>query len=122
MVWLLDGYALERTGVREGWRRVALSRAVWERCIVPPKGLQGQNEDARISDLLCFLRLAIRSGSVLNRLSLDHAAFVFSVLNDNRDWDDCCDWLPTEVQLVASRSTDDYGAPAVLVTLPHEDR
>ena len=121
MVWLVDGYAMKRWVQSHGWRRVGLSQAVWEWCVVVPEGIEGQSEDLRIWDLLCFLHGAIRRGSILDRFNLDHADFVTSVLNDNRDWDDSCEWIPTEVELVAMRGADEYGAPCIVVTLPDEN-
>jgi hypothetical protein len=47
------------------------------------------------------------------------------VVNDNRDWDsklDPRDWPPTHVQLVAMAGEDDFGSPALIVMLPHEQR
>jgi hypothetical protein len=123
MVWLLDGYALERMVQRYGWRRVVLSQAVWDRCVRVPEGVVGQNESLRIWDLLCFLREVMHPWLAVPRLADHRVGFLTSVVNDNRDFgEDEGLWLPTEVELVAMPSIDDYEAPSLVVMLAHENR
>ena len=39
---------------------VALTRAVWERCVTVPPGVMGQDEGGRLWDVLAMRRFAIR--------------------------------------------------------------
>ena len=117
---LLEGYALSRIQMF-GWRRVVLSKAVWDKCIRVPEGVVGQSENLRIWDLLCFLRQAMP----LHHAGLRHddrVGFLASVVNDNRDFGEAEGlWLPTAVELVVLSGVDDDEAPCLIVMLAHEN-
>src|SRR5947209_13543473 len=59
---------------------VALTRAVWERCVRVPPGVACQDEAGRLWDVLWLLRWAVarQNGGRL-------VAFAVHVRNDNRD-------------------------------------
>jgi hypothetical protein len=89
---------------------VALTRAVWERCVAVPPGVVCQDEAGRLWDVVWMLRCAIASapaGSIVR--------FALYVRNDNRD----C--TPPLVRLKAVCGPGDQGEPVVTVMMPGED-
>jgi hypothetical protein len=89
---------------------VALTRAVWERCVTVPPSVLCQDEAGRLWDVVYLLRLAIgRSdgGSVVR--------FGVHVRNDNQDR------TPPLVRLKAVCGPGDEGEPVITVMLPDED-
>jgi len=89
---------------------VALTAAVWAKCVTIPPGVLGQDEAGRLWDVLWMLRCAIR-------ISADgpEVQFVLHVRNSNRD----C--LPPLVSLKALCGPGDQGEPVLTVMLPDED-
>jgi hypothetical protein len=89
---------------------VALTRAVWERCVRVPAGVACQDEAGRLWDVLWLLRWAIRrqgGGGVV--------PFAVHVHNDNRAG------IPPLVHLKALSGPGDQGEPVLTVLLPEED-
>jgi hypothetical protein len=89
---------------------VALTRAVWERCVRVPAGVTCQDEAGRLWDVLWLLRRAIRrqgGGRVVN--------YAVHVRNDNREG------TPPLVHLKAMSSLGDHGEPVLTVMMPTED-
>jgi hypothetical protein len=105
------GYKGER-GPREAGIRypVALTRAVWQRCVAVPPGVLCQDEAGRLWDVLFLLRWAIgrSAGGPVVR-------FGVHVRNDNRER------TPPLVQLKAVCGPGDDGEPVITVILPEED-
>ena len=89
---------------------VALTAAVWARCVAMPPGVVCQDEPGRLWDVLTMLRWAIRrsDGGALVR-------FGVHVRNDNRKR------TPPLVQLKALCGPGDQGEPVITVMLPEED-
>jgi hypothetical protein len=88
---------------------VALTRAVWERCVGVPPGVLCQDEAVRLWDVLFLLRLAIgrsNGGRVV--------AFALHVRNDNRRR------IPPLVRLKAVCGAGDNGEPVLTVMMPEE--
>src|SRR5438270_6898225 len=77
-----DGVLIDVSAVaREAGIRypVALTRAVWERCVAVPPGVLCQDEAGRLWDVVWLLRRAVgRAGGLVVR-------FGVHVRNDNRD-------------------------------------
>jgi hypothetical protein len=88
---------------------VALTRAVWERCVTVPPGVHCQNEAGRLWDVLWLLRLAI------GRSDGQEVRFAVHVRNDNRER------TPPLVRLKAICGPNDDGSPCIAVLLPDED-
>jgi hypothetical protein len=90
---------------------VALTRAVWERCVAVPPGVACQDEAGRLWDVFWMLRCAIarqRDGGHEER-------FAVHVRNDNRER------TPPLVRLKAVCGPGDDGEPVLTVMLPEED-
>jgi hypothetical protein len=105
---LIDVSAIAReTGIRYP---VALTVAVWERCVAVPPGVVCQDEAGRLWDVVWMLRCAISRRSAGNIVR-----FALHVRNDNRDG------TPPLVRLKAVCGPDDQGEPVVTVMLPNED-
>jgi hypothetical protein len=105
---LIDVSATAReAGIR--WP-VALTRAVWERCVTVPPGVTCQDEAGRLWDVAWMLACAIRRGC-----SGPEVRFGVHVRNDNRD----C--TPPLVRLKALCGPDDDGSPCITVLMPDED-
>jgi hypothetical protein len=88
---------------------VALTRAVWERCVRVPDGVACQDEAGRLWDVLWLLLCAIRrsgGGRVI--------AFAVHVRNDNSEG------TPPLVRLKAVSGPRDQGEPVLTVLLPDE--
>jgi hypothetical protein len=90
---------------------VALTAAVWAKCVVVPSRVQYQDEAGRLWDVLMMLRFAIRGSTDGARL----VRFGVHVRNDNRDR------TPPLVRLKALCGPGDRGEPVVTVMLPDED-
>jgi hypothetical protein len=109
---IADGVLVDVTATaREAGIRwpVALTRAVWQRCVSVPAGVVCQDEASRLWDVLFLLALAARQGK--------GAVVRFGVLvrNDNSEG------IPPLVRLKAVCSPGDHGEPVVTVMLPDED-
>jgi hypothetical protein len=101
---LIDVSATAReAGIR--WP-VALTRAVWERCVAVPPGVVCQDEAGRLWDVLFLLALAARRGRGAE------VRFGLHVRNDNRDS------TPPLVRLKAVCGPGDDGEPCISVMLP----
>ncbi len=90
---------------------VALTRAVWERCVSVPEGVVCQDEARRLWDVVWLLLCAIRRaapGAVAVR-------FGVHVRNDNRNR------TPPLVHLKAVSGAGDRGEPVLTVMTPDED-
>jgi hypothetical protein len=105
---LIDVSPIAReTGIRFP---VALTVAVWERCVAVPPGIVCQDEAGRLWDVVWMLRCAISGHSASNVVR-----FALHVRNDNRDG------IPPLVRLKAECGPGDHGEPVVTVMLPNED-
>jgi hypothetical protein len=110
---LRDGGLIDvTTTAREAGLRwpVALTAAVWERCVAVPPGVPCQDEAGRLWDVLFLLRLAIGRGDG-GRV----VPFAVHVRNDNRER------TPPLVRLKAVAGPADDGAPCITVMTPDED-
>jgi hypothetical protein len=88
---------------------VALTRAVWERCVTIPPDVHCQDESGRLWDVLFLLRMAI------GRSEGQEVRFGVHVRSDNRERT-----LPL-VRLKAICGPNDDGSPCIAVLLPDED-
>jgi hypothetical protein len=105
---LIDVSAVAReAGVR--WP-VALTSAVWERCVAVPPGVACQDEAGRLWDLVWMLVCAIRCG-----VSRPEVRFGVHVRNSNRGG------TPPLVGLKAMCGPGDGGEPVITAMLPDED-
>jgi hypothetical protein len=110
---LRDGVLVDvtTTAAEAGFRwPVALTAAVWERCVRLPEGVACQDEAGRLWDVLWMLLCAIRrsaNGRVI--------AFAVHVCNDNREG------TPPLVRLKAVSGPGDQGEPVLTVMFPTED-
>jgi hypothetical protein len=105
---LIDGSAVAReAGIRYP---VALTAAVWERCVAVPPGVLCQDESGRLWDVLWLLACAVRRGG-----SGAEVRFGVHVRNKNGDR------TPPLVRLKAVCGPGDRGEPVVTVMLPAED-
>jgi hypothetical protein len=89
---------------------VALTRAVWERCVAVPPGVECQDEAGRLWDVLFLLRCAIGRSN-----DGSEVRFAVHVRNDNRER------TPPLVRLKALCGPGDRGEPVLTVLLPTED-
>lgn len=90
---------------------VALTAAVWARCVAVPPGVACQDVAGRLWDVLWMLHLAIRGQSGDSA----EVRFAVHVRNDNRER------TPPLVRLKALCGPGDDGSPCVTVMLPDED-
>jgi hypothetical protein len=105
---LIDVSAIAReTGIRYP---VALTVAVWERCVAVPPDVLWQDEAGRLWDVVWMLRCAI-----CRRSAGDVVHFALHVRNDNRDG------TPPLVRLNAVCGPGDDGEAVITVMLPNED-
>lgn len=108
---IADGVLIDVSAVaREAGIRypVALTAAVWERCVAVPPGVLFQDEAGRLWDVLWMLACAIRRGG-----SGPEVRFAVHVRNDNRER------TPPLVRLQALCGPGDEGRViAVLLTPP----
>ena len=89
---------------------VALTAAVWAKCVAVPPGVACQDEAGRLWDVLFLLRCAIgRSDGGWE------VRFAVHVRNDNRES------TPPLVKLKALCGPGDQGEPVITVMLPEED-
>src|SRR5437660_10897516 len=88
---------------------VALTRAVWEKCVAVPPGVWCQDEAGRLWDVLWLLACAVRRGAG------PVVRFGVHVRNDNRER------TPPLVRLKALCGPGDAGEPVVTVMFPDED-
>jgi hypothetical protein len=89
---------------------VALTAAVWARCVAVPHGVECQDESGRLFDVLWMLLLAIRQSA-----GGPEVRFGVHVRNDNRER------TPPLVRLKAVCGPDDDGSPCITVMLPEKD-
>jgi hypothetical protein len=87
---------------------VALTRAVWERCVTVPPGVACQDEAGRLWDLVWMLACAAR------RSEGTEVRFGVHVRKDNRDG------TPPPVRLKALCGPGDQGEPVITAMLPNE--
>ena len=88
---------------------VALTAAVWARCVAVPPGVECQDEAGRLWDVVWMLRVGVqRAGGSLVLFSLH-------VRNSNRSG------TPPLVRLKAVCGPGDQGEPVITVMLPEED-
>jgi hypothetical protein len=90
---------------------VALTAAVWSKCVAVPPGVACQDEAGRLWDVLTMLRFAIRG----QRGDGAEVRFAVHVRNDVREG------TPPLVRLKALCGPGDEGEPVVTVMLPEED-
>jgi hypothetical protein len=90
---------------------VALTAAVWAKCVAVPPGVACQDEAGRLWDLLWMLRCAVRGSEGGAR----EVRFGVHVRNDNRNR------TPPLVHLKALTGPGDRGEPVITIMLPQED-
>lgn len=109
---IADGVLIDVSGpaAEAGFRYpVALTDTVWQGCVRVPEGVEGQDVDGRLWDILWMLRAAIaRQRGDGNRIR-----FTVLVRNDNR--------RPRPVTLTAICGPGDTAEPVITVMYPHED-
>jgi hypothetical protein len=89
---------------------VALTAAVWARCVAVPPGVAGQDEAGRLWDAVWLLRLAVGQSD-----GGPEVRFGVHVRDDNRER------TPPLVRLKAICGPNDDGSPCITVLLPEED-
>jgi hypothetical protein len=89
---------------------VALTRAVWERCVTVPPGVHCQDEAGRLWDVLWLLRWTIGRSD-----GGPEIRYGVHVRDDNRER------TAPLVRLKALCGPDDDGEPCITVLLPDED-
>jgi hypothetical protein len=87
---------------------VALTAAVWARCVAVPPGVHCQDEAGRLWDVVWMLRCAV------TRAGGNVVPFALHVRNDNRER------TPPLVRLKAVCGPGDQGEPVITVMLPEE--
>jgi hypothetical protein len=110
---LRDGVLIDVSAVaREAGTRypVALTRAVWQRCVAVPPGVLCQDEACRLWDVVYLLACAIRRSC-----SGPEVRFGVHVRNDNRDR------LPPLVRLKAACGPGDFEEPVVTIMTQDQD-
>ena len=110
---ICDGVLIDVSAVaREAGIRypVALTRAVWQRCVAVPPGVLCQDEAGRLWDVLWLLACAIRRGP-----AGPEVRYAVHVRNDNRER------TPPLVRLKAVCGPNDDGSPCITVMRPDED-
>jgi hypothetical protein len=110
---LADGVLIDvtTTAIHAGFRYpVALTASVWSKYVRVPEGLEGQDETARLWDVVWMLRHGISR----QRTDATELTFQFYVRNAN-------DRLPELVTLKAVCGPGDNGEPCVTVMLLDED-
>jgi hypothetical protein len=88
----------------------ALTVAAWQKCVVAPDGVEGQDEQGRLWDIVCLLRHAISTGV---RAETRRLEFTVSVRTDKH--------RSENVTLTAVCGPGDDAEPVITVMLPHED-
>jgi hypothetical protein len=89
---------------------VALTHAVWERYVVVPEGVEAQDEDGRLWDILWMLKQAIALGPKNRRNVMQYR---LSVRNDNKRSD--------LITLKSVCGPGDDREPVLTIMLPSED-
>jgi hypothetical protein len=89
---------------------VALTTAMWARCVEVPAGVVCQDEAGRLWDVLSLLRFAIRTGD-----GGAEVRYAVHVRNDNRAG------TPPLVRLKAVCGPGDQAEPVITVMLLDED-
>jgi hypothetical protein len=89
---------------------VAVTAAVWAKCVTVPPGVDCQDEQGRLWDLLWLLRCAVLRG---NDGPVVHYAVRVRNTND--------EGIPPLVRLKAVCGPGDQGEPVITVLLPEED-
>jgi hypothetical protein len=89
---------------------VALTRAVWERCVTVPPGVHCQDEAGRLWDLVWLLRIAIGASK-----GGPEVRYGVHVRNSNREG------TPPLVRVKALCGPNDDGSPCITVLKPDED-
>ena len=89
---------------------MALTQAVWERYVVAPDEVEGQDEGGRLWDILWMLKQAIKAAPQ-NRRSV--IQFQLYVRNDNQQ--------PKLVTLKSVCGPGDDGEPVLTIMLQSED-
>jgi hypothetical protein len=108
--WNARTLRASRTGSATARWPVALTRAVWERCVAVPPGVACQDEAGRLWDVLWMLRCAAaRQGRACV------VSFTLHVRNNNRDG------TPPLVRLKAVNGPGDDGEPVVTIMVTDED-
>jgi hypothetical protein len=107
-----DGVLIDVSAVaREAGIRypVALTAAVWARCVAVPPGVECQDEAGRLWDVVWMLRLGVQraAGSLV--------LYSLHVRNSNRSG------TPPLVRLKAVCGPGDQGEPVITVMMPEED-
>jgi len=88
----------------------AFTAAVWQKYVAVPEGVEGQDEQGRLWDIVWMLRHAILTNEQRETSRID---FTLMVRNDNR--------RPEEVRLKALCGPGDQAEPVLTVMLPYED-
>jgi hypothetical protein len=88
----------------------AMTSAVWQKYVTVPDGIEAQDEQGRLWDILWMLRCAIQKEK---RRDISHIDFQLLVRNDNRQ--------PEQVTLKALCGPGDQAEPVITVMLPDED-
>ena len=105
---LIDVSAVAReAGIRYP---VALTAAVWAKCVAVPPGVVCQDESGRLWDVVWLLACAARRGD-----GGQEVRYAVHVRNDNRER------TPPPVRLRALCGPGDQGEPVITVLLPEED-
>jgi hypothetical protein len=89
---------------------VAVTRAVWERCVTAPPGIECQDPQGRLWDILWLLRCAVLRGA-----DGPVVHFAVRVRNDSREG------MPPLVRLKAVCGPGNQGEPVITIMLPEED-
>ena len=88
---------------------VALTRGVWDQYVEVPEGVEGQDQNGRLWDILNMLNFAIKS----RKESESSLIFSVHVRNNNRK--------PKPVRLKSVCGPGDDLKPAITIMLPDED-
>jgi hypothetical protein len=88
---------------------VAVTAAVWAKYVEVPEGVQCQDEEGRLWDIVWMLQFAIRGA----RKGEDRIDYALMVRNDNRK--------PKRVKLKCICGPGDDAEPVLTVMLPNED-
>jgi hypothetical protein len=108
-----DGFLVDVSYIaREAGLRypVALTRAVWDRYVEVPEGVDGQDEDGRLWDILWMLKQAIASGPKDRQSVMQYQLYV---RNDNS--------MLQLITLKAVCGPGDEGEPVLTIMLLSED-
>ncbi len=111
---IADGVLIDvtKTAREAGYKTpIALTRAVWQRCVVVPTGVACQDEAGRLWDVLWMLACAAHKAPA----AADTIRFGVHVRTSNGDE------VPPLVLLKAVCGPGDNGEPVVTVMMPDED-